>query len=49
VCGRRMEEVAVEQEVKDDLCTQSVLNKLGARTEATNGTRNPAMPFGAAI
>jgi hypothetical protein len=49
VCGRRMEEVALEQEVKDDLCTQSVLKKLGARTEAANGTTNRAMPFGAAI
>jgi hypothetical protein len=44
-----MEEVALEQEVKDDLCTQSVLKTLGARTEAANGTRNRAMPFGAAI
>jgi hypothetical protein len=44
-----MEQVAVEQAVKDDLCTQSVLKKLGARTEAGNATRNRAMPFGAAI
>jgi hypothetical protein len=34
VCGRRMEEVALWQEVKDNLCTQCVLKTLWARTEA---------------